>query len=514
MSDRVKIFDTTLRDGEQSPGIALDDDQKVAIATQLARTGVDVIEAGFPVASPGDFAAVQRIAREVEGPEIAALARANADDIDRAWEAIRDGAAPRIHVFLATSPIHMEHKLRMSREEVLTAVKTNIARAAEHTANIEFSPEDATRSEPEFLVAVCRAAVEAGAMTVNIPDTVGYATPVDFGSLIARVVEQVKGDRDDVVISAHCHNDLGLAVANSLAAIRSGARQVEGAINGIGERAGNTAIEEIVMALVTRADVFGVEVGVKTDELFETSRMVSELTGYPVQYNKAVVGRNAFAHESGIHQHGVLRERTTYEIMDPTEVGQPGSDIVLGKHSGRTAFKDALDKAGLAMGPEAFEETFARFKELADRKVTITERELRAIADEPLAVDEMIRLLSLQVVGGSDVKPQARMRVQARELMVEYEAEGDGMIDAVFAAANEAFGTNAELMGYEVRPLSVGSDAMAEVEVVIRVNGGTHEGVGVSTDVVEGSARAFVAALNKVAAETMAAAVGAGTTSA
>ena len=382
MEDRVRIFDSTLRDGEQAPGIALDPDQKVAIATQLARLGVDIIEAGFPISSPGDFRAVTRIAQEVQGPTIAALARAQAEDVDRAWEAIRHAADPRIHVFLATSPIHMEHKLRMNEEEVLATVKANVARAREHTENVEYSPEDATRSDPAFVVAVCQAAVEAGATTVNIPDTVGYATPNDYGILIRRIVDEVKADREDVVVSTHCHNDLGLAVANSLAAVEAGARQVEGAINGIGERAGNTSIEEVVMALRVRADAYGVGVGVTTEEIYETSRMVSEQTGYPIQFNKAVVGRNAFAHESGIHQHGVLRERTTYEIMDPMAVGMGNSVIVIGKHSGRAAFKHSLDQLGIEVTDVVFETSFTRMKEVADRSGEVSPDQIRAIVEE------------------------------------------------------------------------------------------------------------------------------------
>ena len=389
MQDQVRIFDSTLRDGEQAPGIALNPDQKVAIATQLARLGVDIIEAGFPVSSPGDFEAVRRISQEVQGPSIAALARAQAVDIDRAWEAIRFADDPRLHVFLATSPIHMEHKLRMSEEEVMTTVKTSVARARDLTANVEYSPEDATRSHPDFVVAVCAAAVEAGATTINIPDTVGYATPADYGALIRRVVQEVKGDRDDVVVSAHCHNDLGLAVANSLAAVQNGARQVEGAINGIGERAGNTSIEEVVMALRVRADAFGVGVGISTEEIFETSRLVAESTGYPVQFNKAVVGRNAFAHESGIHQHGVLRNRTTYEIMDPVTVGV-SSTIVIGKHSGRAAFKHSLAHLGIDLGHTAFEKAFGRMKEIADRSGAISEDQLRAIVDDVVSGMEVL----------------------------------------------------------------------------------------------------------------------------
>jgi 2-isopropylmalate synthase len=390
MQDQVKIFDSTLRDGEQAPGIALDPDQKVRIATQLARLGVDVIEAGFPIASPGDFRSVTRIAQEVNGPTIAALARAHAADVDRAWEAVRHADDPRIHVFLATSPIHMRHKLRMSEEEVMTAVKDNVSRARDHTGNVEYSPEDATRSDPDFVVAVCRAAVDAGATTVNIPDTVGYATPSDYGQLISRVVEEVKGDRDEIVVSAHCHNDLGLAVANSLAAVSAGARQVEGAINGIGERAGNTSIEEVVMALRVRGDAFGVEVGVTTEEIYETSRMVSESTGYPIQYNKAVVGRNAFAHESGIHQHGMLRERATYEIMDPAAVGMGSSVIVMGKHSGRAAFRHSLAEIGVELNSTAFETAFARMKEMADHTGEVSRNQIRLIVEDVVSGIEVL----------------------------------------------------------------------------------------------------------------------------
>jgi 2-isopropylmalate synthase len=390
MEDRVRIFDSTLRDGEQAPGIALDPDQKVAIAAQLARLGVDIIEAGFPISSPGDFRAVTRIAQEVQGPTIAALARAQAEDVDRAWDAIRHASDPRIHVFLATSPIHMQHKLRMNEEEVLATVKANVARARDYTENVEYSPEDATRSDPAFVVAVCQAAVEAGATTVNIPDTVGYATPNDYGILIRRIVEEVKADREDVVVSTHCHNDLGLAVANSLAAVEAGARQVEGAINGIGERAGNTSIEEVVMALRVRADAYGVGIGVTTEEIYETSRLVSEQTGYPIQFNKAVVGRNAFAHESGIHQHGVLRERTTYEIMDPMAVGMGNSLIVIGKHSGRAAFRHSLEQLGIEVSDAVFETSFARMKEVADRTGEVTSDQIRVIVEEVVSGIEVL----------------------------------------------------------------------------------------------------------------------------
>ena len=390
MPNQVKIFDSTLRDGEQAPGIALGPDQKVMIASQLAKLGVDIIEAGFPIASPGDFQSVKRIAQEVQGPTIAALARAQTSDVDRAWEAIRYAADPRLHVFMATSPIHMQHKLRMSEEEVITAVKANVGRAREHTENVEYSPEDATRSDPDFVVSVCSSAVDAGATTVNIPDTVGYATPSDYAALIRRVVKEVKGDRDDIVVSTHCHNDLGLAVANSLAAVEAGARQVEGAINGIGERAGNTSIEEVVMALNVRNDTFGVEVGVNTEEIYETSRLVAEQTGYPIQYNKAVVGRNAFAHESGIHQHGVLRERATYEIMDPMAVGMGRSLIVMGKHSGRAAFKHSLAEIGIDLNGTAFEKAFTRMKDVADHIGEVSQERIRLIVEEVVSGVEVL----------------------------------------------------------------------------------------------------------------------------
>jgi 2-isopropylmalate synthase len=390
MPNQVKIFDSTLRDGEQAPGIALDPHQKVMIASQLAKLGVDIIEAGFPIASPGDFQSVKRIAQEVQGPTIAALARAQASDVDRAWEAIRFAADPRIHVFMATSPIHMQHKLRMSEKEVITAVKANVARAREHTENVEYSPEDATRSDPDFVISVCASAVDAGATTVNIPDTVGYATPSDYAALIGRVVKEVKGDRDDIVVSTHCHNDLGLAVANSLAAVEAGARQVEGAINGIGERAGNTSIEEVVMALSVRDDAFGVEVRVNTEEIYETSRLVAEQTGYPIQYNKAVVGRNAFTHESGIHQHGVLRERSTYEIMDPMAVGMGKSLIVMGKHSGRAAFKHSLAEIGIDLNGTAFEKAFTRMKDVADHVGEVSQERIRLIVEEVVSGVEVL----------------------------------------------------------------------------------------------------------------------------
>jgi 2-isopropylmalate synthase len=496
--DRLVIFDTTLRDGEQAPGIALTPDEKVVIAHQLARLRVDILEAGFAASSPGDFEAVSRIAEGVEGPVIASLARAHPDDIDRAHDALKAADRFRIHVFMSTSPIHMEKMLRMTPEEVMKASIEGVQRARRYTDDVEFSPQDATRSDPDFMIAVCRAAVEAGATTINIPDTVGFATPRDFVELLERVFREVKGDRDDVVMSVHCHNDLGLAVANSLSSIGAGARQIEGAINGIGERAGNTSIEEVVMAIKTRQDVFGVDLGVDTTQLYETSRLVSSLTGYPVQYNKAVVGRNAFAHESGIHQHGVLRAKETYEIMDAASVGQRAAQIVLGKHSGRAGFADALTKLGLVLEDEPFARAFERFKQLADRKVQIGEEEIRAIIEDQTAQsEEKVHLISLHVAGGHEVTPTATVRVIKDGSEQVFSGQGDGMVHATFAALRLAFGTDARLLDYRVVPVTSGADAMAEVNVVVRIGDRTFAGHSVNTDVVEGSAEAFTNALNK-----------------
>ena len=497
MSDQLIILDTTLRDGEQAPGIALSPDDKVAIAAQLARLKVDVIEAGFAASSPGDFESVSRIAAEVHGPVIASLARTLPGDIDAAAEAIQAAQRQRIHVFISTSPIHMEEMLRMTPAEVMTAAVESVKRARGYVDDVEFSPQDATRSDPDFIIEICRAAVEAGATTINIPDTVGYATPSEFVDMLSRVYREVRGDNEDVIVSTHCHNDLGLAVANSLSAISAGARQIEGAINGIGERAGNTSTEEIIMAITTRQDRFGVEIGADTTEIFETSRLVSRLTGYPIQYNKAVVGRNAFSHESGIHQHGVLRHRETYEIMDPAAIGHE-SMLVLGKHSGRAAFGDALTKLGIVLEDDDFARAFDRFKELADRKGEISEEGLRAIVYEETAVaTELIHLVAIHVSGGNETVPVATVRVDQGGVEHTVEAEGDGMVNATFVALQQVFDIPATLLDYRVSPLTSGADAMAEVNVIIQVGPDTYSGRGVSTDVVEGSARAFVSALNK-----------------
>lgn len=500
MQDKLIIFDTTLRDGEQAPGIALSPDDKVAIARQLARLQVDVIEAGFAASSPGDFESVSRIAAEVKGPVIASLARTVADDIDKSAAALQEAERKRIHVFVSTSPIHMEQMLHMTPDEVMKAVVESVTRAKGYVDDIEFSPQDATRSDPDFVVEVCRAAVKAGATTINIPDTVGYAMPEDFVALLSKVYDDVRGGNDDVIISTHCHNDLGMAVANSLSAIHAGARQIEGAINGIGERAGNTSTEEIIMAVSTREDYFGVEIGADTKEIFETSRLVSSLTGYPIQYNKAVVGRNAFAHESGIHQHGVLKNRETYEIMDPSAVGHT-SVIVLGKHSGRAAFAAALDELDVTLDDETFQRAFDRFKELADRKGEISEEGLRAIVSEETGstASEMV-LEAIHFSGGSMETPVATVTLDRSGETIVATAEGDGMVNAAFVAVQDAYGIVARLADYRVSPLTSGADAMAEVNVIIKIGSQTYSGRGVSTDVVEGSVRAMVSAMNKALA--------------
>lgn len=498
MTERLTILDTTLRDGEQSPGISLDGAEKLEIAEQLARLGVDCIEAGFPVASPGDFEAVATIARTVEGPIIAGLSRTHRGDVDRCWEAVREAARSRIHVFISTSPSHMAHMLKMTPQQVIEEVRGGVGRAREHTDDVEFSPQDATRTPFDFMLEVLLAAVESGATTLNIPDTVGYGIPLDFGRLLERIRTEVPGD---YVLSTHCHNDLGLAVANSLAGVQAGARQVEVCVNGLGERAGNAALEEVVMALRTRPDQFpGVEVAANTEELARTSRLVSRLTGYPVQYNKAVVGRNAFVHESGIHQHGVLAERTTYEIIDAATVGQQSQQIVLGKHSGRHAFSDTLAKMGLSVQGDALNGAFARFKELADRKVQITDADLEAIVAEELgaSVQAGYSLQVLEVTGGTVEVPRARVVLDREGVKSEASGEGDGMIDAACQAIRKATGVDATLTGFNVSSVTGGIDALGDVVVQLEEAGTKVSGRGVSTDVVEASARAFLNAVNRL----------------
>jgi 2-isopropylmalate synthase len=496
--ETVKIFDTTLRDGEQSPGISLDVAEKLEIAEQLARLGVDVIEAGFPIASDGDYEAVEAIAKVVRGPIITGLSRTGFKDIDRAWEAVRHAEKARIHVFIATSKIHMEKKLRMTPDQVKAEAAAGVARARGYVDDVEFSPEDGYRSDPDFMCEVCQIAVDNGATTLNIPDTVGFAVPEDYGRLIAYVIEQVRGD---YTVSTHCHNDLGLAVANSLAGVVNGARQIECAVNGLGERAGNAALEEVVMAIRTRGDYFdGVDVNVRTEELARTSRMVSQLTGYHVQYNKAVVGRNAFAHESGIHQHGVLADRSTYEIIDASAVGQEAAQIVLGKHSGRHAFADTLEKMGIHVQGDALNGAFVRFKELADKKVEITEADLEAIVAEEVGTGLVHRfaIQELELQGGTATKPNARVVLTHADGKVEATGTGDGMIDAAIAAISEAAGVHGKLGNFQVSSVTGGSDALGAVTVTVESEGRKVTGRGVATDVVEASARAYLNAVNKL----------------
>ncbi|QGP91480.1 2-isopropylmalate synthase [Neomoorella glycerini] len=497
-SKRIYIFDTTLRDGEQSPGVSLNVEEKLKIAHQLARLGVDVIEAGFPIASPGDFEAVRAIAREVEGPVIAGLARINDRDIDRAWEALQEAKRPRIHVFIATSDIHLKHKLRMTREEVLAAVRQGVARAKSYCRDVEFSPEDASRSDIDFLCQVLAAAIASGATVLNIPDTVGYATPAEFGHLIAELRRRVPGI-EQVQISVHCHNDLGLAVANSLAAIENGALQVEGAINGIGERAGNTALEELVMALYTRRDYYGCHTGIVTEEIYRTSKLVSSLTGMPVQYNKAIVGKNAFAHEAGIHQDGVLKERTTYEIMNPTMIGLVQSNIVLGKHSGRHALRSRLEELGFKLNEAELDKAFARFKELADRKKEISDRDLEAIVEhEVKQIPEKFVLEHIHISTGNRVVPTATIGLRVGEELKEEAACGEGPVDAAFKAIDKITRIPVGLKSYSLNAVTGGKDAVGEVTVKIECAGRVFIGRGISTDVLEASARAYLNAINKV----------------
>jgi 2-isopropylmalate synthase len=495
--NRVRIFDTTLRDGEQSPGISLNQQEKLEIAHQLARLGVDVIEAGFPITSPGDFESVKAISREVEGPVICGLARTSKQDIDAAWEAVKDSQRPRIHTFIATSDIHIERKLQTTREDVKGQVRAAVAHARSHTEDVEFSPEDGSRSDVEYMAEVIDIAIQEGATTINVPDTVGYTMPSEYAAMFERLYELVPRLRD-VVVSVHCHDDLGLAVANSLAGVQAGCRQVECAVNGIGERAGNASLEEIVMLLHTRAPALGLWAGIDTTEIARTSRLVSRLTGYVVQPNKAIVGRNAFAHEAGIHQDGVLKERATYEIMDATTVGLKSNAIVLGKHSGRHALRQALEEMGFKVDGQALNTAFKRFKEIADRKKQVTAMDLEALVTDELREEVSGFVLeSFEVHACSGEAPHARVRVAVEDgRSVEAQSSGDGPNDAIFNAINAATGVNAALREFRVDAVTEGQDALGEVSVVVEVDGQTGAGQGVSTDTIEAAARAYVRALS------------------
>jgi len=496
--NRVLIFDTTLRDGEQSPGISLNTAEKLEIAHQLARLGVDVIEAGFPITSPGDFEAVQAISREVEGPVIAGLARTHVADIDAAWEAVKEAERPRIHTFISTSDIHIEHQLQTTREDVKGQARAAVAHAKQYCDDVEFSPMDATRADLEFTAEVCAIAVEEGATTINIPDTVGYTMPAEYTAYLERLYALVPGLRD-VVLSVHCHDDLGMAVANSLAGVLAGARQVECAVNGIGERAGNASLEEIVMLLRTRGDAIGgVHTELNSRELARSSRLVSRLTGYVVQPNKAIVGRNAFAHESGIHQDGVLKERETYEIMDATTVGLDSNAIVLGKHSGRHALRQALEDLGFTVSGQALNQAFARFKEIADRKKQVTAMDLEAIVTDELR--EEIAGYTLEwfdVEASSRRPPHATVGVRSPEgAEMTGSFTGDGPVDAIFHAINSATGIEAKLREFRVDAVTAGQDALGETSVVLELDGRSASGQGVSTDIIEAAGRAYVRALS------------------
>lgn len=494
-NDKLVIFDTTLRDGEQSPGIALTPSEKLLIAQQLEKLKVDVIEAGFAASSPGDWEGVNLIAQNIKNSTIASLARCHPDDIEQAWEAIKIAKDSRIHVFTSTSEIHMEHMLRKSKDEILKDAKESVKYAKKLCEDVEFSAQDATRTDKEFLIEVLKTAVEEGATTINVPDTVGYATPQDYLELLTQVYEQVKGGNEDVIISTHCHNDLGLAVANSLTAINAGARQIEGAINGIGERAGNTSTEEIIMAVKTRQDQFGVDIKAETTEIFETSRLVSKLTGYPVQFNKAVVGKNAFSHESGIHQHGYLRNTSTYEIMSPDSVGQEAK-IILGKHSGRAGFKDALNNLNITLDSDSFDNAFNTFKKIADRKGEIVENELRAIVGQVDTNQSNTKLLSVSV-NSKDEYASAKVTLKVGDKEITEEATGDGMIHAAFTAVKKILKSEATLIDYRVESITKGSDATAEIVTIINDGHLMKQGRSVSTDVVQGSVESFLNALNK-----------------
>lgn len=516
----VRVFDTTLRDGEQSPGASLTSQEKLEIARQLARLGVDVIEAGFPAASPDDLEAVRRIAQEVGNPLtphgrvpiITGLARANRGDIAKCWDAVSQARFPRIHTFLATSDIHLEHKLKMSRAEVIARVREMVGYASSLCGDVEFSPEDAGRSDPAFLVQVLTVAIEAGATTLNIPDTVGYTTPDEYGGLIRSLIEQTPGS-DRVTWSVHCHDDLGMATANTLAGLRAGARQAEVAVNGIGERAGNTSLEEIVMSLHTRPTVFGLQTGIDTTQIARTSRLVSNYTGIPVQPNKAIVGANAFAHEAGIHQDGMLKHQLTYEIMNPDTVGVTASRLVLGKHSGRHALKARLIELGYTLSDADLDRAFMDFKKLADKKKVITDPDLEAIVSDELAkADELFTLDGLQVVCGTMGMPTATVRVKRPDGQLQVvSAVGTGPVDAVYKAIDAVVQAPNTLLEFNVHGITEGIDAMGQVTVRIAGASGrsldaqretqrarTFGGYGADTDIVVASARAYLGALNKL----------------
>ena len=496
--DRVVIFDTTLRDGEQCPGASMNTREKLEVAKQLARMKVDIIEAGFPIASPGDFEAVRKVAEQVKGPVIAGLARCITKDIDCAAEAIEPaGKKGRIHVFLATSAIHRKFKLKKAKSEIVKQAVSSVKRARRYCDDVEFSPEDASRTEPEFLAEVVHAAIDAGATTVNIPDTVGYAVPTEFGALIGYLFEHVP-PIDDAVIHVHCHNDLGLAVANSLAAIQNGARGVECTVNGIGERAGNCSLEEVVMAIRTRQDALGVWTGINAKELFRASRMVSQLTGMVVQRNKAIVGANAFAHEAGIHQDGILKERTTYEIMHPQDVGISGTELVLGKHSGRHAFRSHIEKMGFKLTKKELEGAYASFIDLADKKKSIYDDDLVSIVQDQMSeIAPVYTLDYLHVSTGTDAVPTATVRLKKGDDVIEDAACGDGPVDATLRTIDRISKIQGRVLDFSLQAITKGKDAVGEVSMQVLFGKNTVSGKGSSTDIVEAGAKAYLNCLNR-----------------
>jgi 2-isopropylmalate synthase len=495
---RVRIFDTTLRDGEQSPGAAMTHEEKLEVASLLDEMGIDIIEAGFPIASNGDFEAVSAIAKQVKNAVVCGLARAGIKDIDRAGEALRHARSPRIHTFISTSPVHMKHKLQMEPLAVLEAVSASVTRARNWTDNVQWSAEDATRTEHDFLCRAVELAIRAGATTINIPDTVGYATPQEYFELMTMLVTRVP-DADKAVFSTHCHNDLGLAVANSLAGVLAGARQVECTINGIGERAGNAALEEVVMALKVRRDRMPYATGVKTEMIARASKLVSNVTAFPVQYNKAIVGKNAFAHESGIHQDGMLKNAQTYEIITPAEVGVTGTALVLGKLSGRHAFKDKLKTLGYELGGNALEDAFRRFKDLADKKKHIFDEDIVALVDDSvMRGQDPIRVQSLRVTAGKDITPTAELSLLVGGDVRAGVASGDGPVDAIFNAIRQLYPHAASLQLFQVSAVTEGTDAQAKVSVRLEEDGRTVTGRGADTDTMVAAAYAYVNALNKL----------------
>ena len=498
MEERVIFFDTTLRDGEQSPGASMNSAEKLRIASQLERLGVDVMEAGFPASSPGDFESVQMIANKIRNVEIAGLARTAKNDIDQAWAAVRDAAHPRIHTFIATSDIHMKYKLKMTPEEVIGEAVESVKYAKSLCDSVEFSTEDGTRSDRDFLCRVFEAAIAAGATTVNLPDTVGYTVPEEFGELV-RYVRAHTPNIHQAVMSVHCHNDLGLATANTLAGIRAGARQVEVTINGIGERAGNTSLEEIVMTLFTRQDQMALDFGIKTQEIHPTSRLISMITGIVVQPNKAIVGANAFAHEAGIHQDGVLKNPMTYEIMSPDTVGLSGNRMVIGKHSGRHAFQDKLRQMGYELSKGDLNALFAKFKLLADKRKEILEEDIEAlVAEEILRVPDIYELLYLNVVSGTVAVPTATVKLKINDEEAQSAGFGVGPIDATFNTIVKMTGSNAKLMRFSVNAITGGMDAQGEVTARLQENGFVVLGKGTDSDIITASAKAFVNGLNRL----------------